>query len=83
LAPGVTRVGVVSSVDASFKRADKLDAAAVLALHGWSASKVALWCGLFGLVVIGSPVVGLWQRRRRRAALSTGPTDRAVGGPEG
>jgi ABC-type phosphate transport system substrate-binding protein len=71
LAPGVTRVAVSSGPDPSYKRADGLDAAAVLALTGWSPAKVALWCGVFAAVVIGTPLGGwLWQRRRRRASPS-------------
>jgi Na+/glutamate symporter len=61
-------VGVqAAGQDPSYKRADGLDAAAAVALTGWSSTEVGLWCGLFAAVVIGAPLAGwLWQRRRRR-----------------
>lgn len=88
--PGVSATGLngasssagqasgVAALGASYKRADGLDAAAVLGLDGWSPTEVALWCAIFAVIVIGAPLMGwLWQRRRRRdAALA-----QAVDGP--
>lgn len=67
----VTHTGASALAD-PYGREARLEAAAAVALRGWSPAQVALWSTVFALALIGLPTVA-WVLQRRRRIDSTDP----------